>query len=575
METNEDGADSNFAGSGGAHAEQSCVACRRLKRKCSKDLPACSLCTRVGRECEYPSPRSTPDRLHSARPSSSVRNLSVWQTPATGQKASRDHQDTQIRLDSPGQGDGVLLTPADSASSRRPKESKFPSAWYIDSVSSRGMDIGPTTDLTWSDIEGVRVNLTMEDARQIAQHYFRTVHEWFPIVSYMRIHRFLNSSNEVVAADSVAMFVAMHLVSNDTSREHQAETQAVMYRSLKLALLNCEQHGQFTTNYLAALVLTCLYEMAHAIYPAAYFTVGACARTCFSMGIHDKRFATQLGKHADTWTEAEERRRLWWATLILERYINVGFMFRPISTHIIKPNEIIPASDEDWDRGELAVNPLLVMSIEARTNVAPFARTCQAAHLLGRVSQHINDHADPSDVDFHFQEADQLQRAASALLAIVQQEHSETESSLRHRHFSAMALCCSALLALYDVHSCIETEAIDSGGRDKGARMELQQIAIDGFKRVSAVTLDLTEEIQQTMAAQGLDRISPFVMNALYQAAGTYAWYARENGSASHLGALQKIRDVMALLGPRWRVADDYLELLKDTEFEHGGGCTM
>ncbi|RMX95335.1 hypothetical protein D0867_10380, partial [Hortaea werneckii] len=288
METNEDGADSNFAGSGGAHAEQSCVACRRLKRKCSKDLPACSLCTRVGRECEYPSPRSTPDRLHSARPSSSVRNLSVWQTPATGQKASRDHQDTQIRLDSPGQGDGVLLTPADSASSRRPKESKFPSAWYIDSVSSRGMDIGPTTDLTWSDIEGVRVNLTMEDARQIAQHYFRTVHEWFPIVSYMRIHRFLNSSNEVVAADSVAMFVAMHLVSNDTSREHQAETQAVMYRSLKLALLNCEQHGQFTTNYLAALVLTCLYEMAHAIYPAAYFTVGACARTCFSMGIHDK-----------------------------------------------------------------------------------------------------------------------------------------------------------------------------------------------------------------------------------------------------------------------------------------------
>ena len=105
--------------------------------------------------------------------------------------------------------------------------------------------------------------------------------------------------------------------------------------------------------------------------------------------------------------------------------------------------------------------------------------------------------------------------------------------------------------------------------------MELQQLAIDGFKRVSAVTLDLTEEIQQAMATQGLDRISPFVMNALYQAAGTYAWYARENGSESYLGALQKIRDVMALLGPRWRVADDYLELLKDTEFEHGGGCTM
>lgn len=395
------------------------------------------------------------------------------------------------------------------------------------------------------------------------------------IVSLMRITRILSSSATLIAADVVAVFVAMHLVSNDTSREHQAETQASMYKSLKTCLATCEQHGQFTTNYLCAQVLTCVYEMSHAIYPAAYFTIGGCARTCFTMGLHDKRFATQLGKHIDTWTESEERRRLWWATLVLERYINVGFIFRPLSTATIKANEIIPANDDDWDHGELAVNPLLVMSIEARTHVAPFARTCQAAHLLGRVTQHVHDHADPSDVDFHFQEAHQLQRAASALLAIIQQEYNETDTSRRHRLFTGMALCCSALLLLYDIHSCIETEDIDSGGRDKGMRMELQQLAIDGFKRLSSITLDLAQEIVTAVTSQGLDKVSPFVLNALYQAAGTYAWYARENGSEDHMSALGRLREVLALLAPRWRAAYDYLELLENTEYEHGGGCNM
>lgn len=53
----------------------------------------------------------------------------------------------------------------------------------------------------------------------------------------------------------------------------------------------------------------------------------------------------------DTWTEMEERRRLWWAVLILDRYVHIGFRFRPLSTPKIPPEEILPARDAAWDIG--------------------------------------------------------------------------------------------------------------------------------------------------------------------------------------------------------------------------------
>jgi hypothetical protein len=402
----------------------------------------------------------------------------------------------------------------------------------------------------------------------------------------MRTSRLLSYATNLVSADVVALFVAMHLLSQGHDKEHQAETQMIMYDALKDALSACERHGQLTTNQLAATVLVATYEMAQGRYPAAYFTVGSCARICYVMGLHDSRFATQLDEGVDTWTEKEERRRLWWATVVMDRYINCGFMLRPLAVPQLASHQVLPASDEEWDQGEMAVNPLLVMSIEARSHVWPFARTCQAAHLLGRVVQHIGEHPSIPDHDFHYEEALQIQRAASAFLAMLQQEYSETPAEKRHQLFGAVALCCSALHSLYDVHACMDTGVIESGGRNKGIRMEVQALAIEGYKRMSNTILDLADvscpnhqteqhlswyacrestlltaiqEIAIAVSTHGLDRINPFVFNALYAAAATYAWYTRENGSEVHLASLNRLREVLHKLEPRWKVAGKLL----------------
>lgn len=36
---------------------------------------------------------------------------------------------------------------------------------------------------------------------------------------------------------------------------------------------------------------------------------------------------------------------------MLDRYVHIGFRFRPLSTPGIPPDEIIPAKDSDWDIG--------------------------------------------------------------------------------------------------------------------------------------------------------------------------------------------------------------------------------
>jgi hypothetical protein len=76
---------------------------------------------------------------------------------------------------------------------------------------------------------------------------------------------------------------------------------------------------------LFSLILITVYEFSHAIYPAAYLTIGRAARLATLMGWHD-RTAQQLFSHPETLTHREEQRRTWWAMFILDRQANVSWL---------------------------------------------------------------------------------------------------------------------------------------------------------------------------------------------------------------------------------------------------------
>lgn len=506
-----------------ALAELSCISCRRLKRRCTKDLPKCSLCSRVGRACEYPTPDATPDRQGAPRP-------------------DRPDSNTSSYFGSPGSVPDLGIT-------ARP----LPAAFFVDSVASRGTKAPLSNDLLWDHVVSEPAALSTAQAEQVADTYFASTHQWLPIVSRPRWNRQLQAGNPVSSANRMAMVYAMLLASN----QETPVAQGLVHRAIKIVLAACEAHGQITISLLTAHILVSLYEIGRTIFPSAYLSVGHCAKLCLAMGLHDKRNATQLLPKADTWNEVEERRRLWWAVLLLDRFLHLGFRFRPLSVPAIPPDEIIPANDAAWDRGEVAVNHLLVMSLTTSASVGPYARLCQAAHLLGRVCQHVNEHPSSDDADFHFQEAWQISKAARALLALLKDDSSNTNSP--EHLFTSRAICYSTLLLLYDVHCCIEVDEIESCGGNRGLRLDLQQAALEGMKEMSLEVHQLGTEIEQfvTSSMQGVSRLSPLVLNCLYFAASNFAWFVRENGNEEGMQCLNDLRRVLDTFRPTWEISGE------------------
>lgn len=196
------------------------------------------------------------------------------------------------------------------------------------------------------------------------------------------------------------------------------------------------------------------------------------------------------------------------------------------------------------------------MSIEASTSVDPFARTCQAAHLLGWVCEHVNQHPSSADADMHFAEALVISKGIRALLTMLHSESSHKPQAERQQFFAARGLAYAALNTLYDVHSCVEPDDVEAVGGNRGLRLDLQQHAIDGFKEVIRDVSAFGAEIEAYHEVHGVESIPVLALFSLYTAAGTYAWYARENSAQSHLSALADLRRVLGIVGgSRWQVA--------------------
>lgn len=195
------------------------------------------------------------------------------------------------------------------------------------------------------------------------------------------------------------------------------------------------------------------------------------------------------------------------------------------------------------------------MSMEASTSVTPFARTCQAAHLLGKVCEHVNENATADEADLHFQEASQLSRALLALVDMLHDESRQADDTTRHHFFGARGLAYAALSVLYDVHSCIEGDVVESIGGSRGLRLDLQQLAIDGFKQMAKLVSDFAADIEQFVESHNISAVSPFVLFSLYTTASTYAWQVRENGSDPHLASLMDIKRLLDVLNRKWKVA--------------------
>lgn len=174
---------------------------------------------------------------------------------------------------------------------------------------------------------------SVHDINATAILYFDTIHSWMPIVSkkvfFHDLPRRLANKN----ADFFLLVLSMKLIC-----ARVAEPKTSLYMTVKQLYVEIESSGMLSIQVLQAAVLIAIYEIGHAIYPAAILSVGRCARYAASFGIDDTaRPPTSMRL---PWIEEEECCRIWWSIAILDRcvfpssspnYLIVGYS-DPLST---------------------------------------------------------------------------------------------------------------------------------------------------------------------------------------------------------------------------------------------------
>lgn len=158
----------------------------------------------------------------------------------------------------------------------------------------------------------------LDEIQLTAMRFFKHIHQWMPFISKKRFYDLYLQPAFRSRPDIVLLLLALKLITTFPPAGSRSPRTA-LYNSTKHFYLKVEE--SFSILVLQAGVLIALYELGHGIYPAAFLSIGACARYAHALGINVSR--TAPNRRVLTLVEVEERRRVWWAIVILDRFVAV------------------------------------------------------------------------------------------------------------------------------------------------------------------------------------------------------------------------------------------------------------
>jgi hypothetical protein len=252
-----------------------------------------------------------------------------------------------------------------------------------------------------------------------------------------------------------------------------------------------------------------------------------------------------------TWVDAEERRRAWWAVYVLDKIICVGSDKRPLCGEPAN-NEILPVPDEAWDSGDASLAIQHTVISPKLDPQSPFARLCQAALLVSKALRHCQrakllnlQHKPPENCEVTSLTDGALELAACA----------QTESSRQpEKYFALVPALCLAYSAVFKI---VVTHLHLPAGPPDSATTSTQMIS-SGFQEKAMTRMhDIAHDIAAfTSHREGLAKISPFALDAIYTTGVTYACWREQGG-------LESIKKCVARIKGRWAVAAQYETLLE------------
>lgn len=162
----------------------------------------------------------------------------------------------------------------------------------------------------------------IEGVQHSASQFFNSIHQILPFLPKKRVYKTYLRPGFQRRADIVLLLLAITLIMTlPPTNPRNARTH--LYTATKRFYHEVVESSIFSIVVLQAGVLIALYELGHGIYPAAYMSIGACARYAYALGIGVG--GTSMPRKILTLVEVEERQRIWWAIVILDRSVYLYF----------------------------------------------------------------------------------------------------------------------------------------------------------------------------------------------------------------------------------------------------------
>ncbi|KAK1756571.1 hypothetical protein QBC47DRAFT_380178 [Echria macrotheca] len=526
-------------------APVACHNCRRLKRRCTRELPFCSLCVRLGKSCHY-SPR---DSVRPGSESSAVSSSRVdpFITPDALVGSSSDRASSSSVTPTPGLRDSAP---------------EFPSSFFLDPEFFNPLTVDSLNTAALPLTIPCLTSLGM-DLVGICHAYVATINQWLPILSPKRLCTDVVQINPVDPDPGLVLLLACIRLLSDASYSGRCQE----YKVAKALASSVENEGIISLRLVQSIALLGWYELAHGIYPSAYLTSGHGARLVVLGCFHNQERQTpHLFKIADTWTVREEERRVSWGLFILEKFLHAGTGVLPQMIPKMATGLSLPINDIGWSKGDLdtSESSLVLSSISADIgSMGRFATTCQAAHLYCHALTHRDAGKDGEplpDESFRLDEALQLHRTLSAL------DESLALDDTAEANIEAVALLSTARYILYNMYSC---KGLDIRCEPEKLRrqVEMQRASVKGVMDLSANRVPRIANIIIELLAVGTAEtrgrnVSPIVCHTLYHAATECAWFIREGCGPEMTAGLNVVVSALDQLKGSWDVAEHYYNLL-------------
>ncbi|KAL5338121.1 hypothetical protein BJX70DRAFT_217487 [Aspergillus crustosus] len=508
-------------------APTSCFSCRRSKRRCDKNLPACQLCTRRGLRCSYPQRRG--------------------QRPASPAETTR----YSVRLASiPVDNNPEALSVPSLFSMTTAISFLAPSLFREAILESPRLDLGIPEEVALQIGNNQQI-------RETTTRFVERTRSWMPVVSPKRHLAAALNPLSPRRRPSALLSLCMRLCCLPP-RDGDSTDRMTLYRLVKRFYSEVESTEGLCVQVLQAAVFIAVFEIGDAIYPAAYLTVGACARYAIAMGL-DKVNKGRMGRGSSvkSWLEIEEARRVWWGVLVLDRFLNFANPSRSLATEDPEFEDYLPVDDDRFLDGTTRPEDTVQISQAFTLRIGHFSRLAQAIYLISKVLAIIRTSpAVFNDANASLPpETAQLCRTLEALVRA-----NEMEVTIRK-----LAVCCQSLVSysgvfLLQQHFWEQMKVKSTQEAQQHTFVETNN-AFDTLCRISS---NLQQGAEQQYFQGG--QCTFFLAGVIYQAISALMTLGQGNPSAELEEKIALLQWALRNIRAQWPVSGVYERVLEAKE---------